>query len=516
MTKFKVFRLKLATILFFSICSIYLSITVSCSSSPLGNIYSNDPDDSALSDSYPGALATSQNTNSDQPQIIHNNANGDNTIILDQNSKLADYLEYAAIHNPKIESAYYRFRAALEQMPQVTALPDPRFTYTYFIDEVETRVGPQRQSFNISQMLPWFDKLEIKGDIARENALIEYENLRAELLDLFNNVKQVYYEIHYQNHAIKLTEDNIVLLQQFEQIARIRYQAAVANHPDIIRVQVEIGKLEDRKITMQDRILPLTAQLNSILNRPYDAEINLPDNEFISNSILDSDEEILADLNSNSPKLRAIAHEIEKNRRVTELAKKSYYPDITLGLTYIVTGQAMNPSMAESGDDPILASISLNLPVWRDKYDAEVRQAVAMRLASAGKRTNAENELIYQIENTLYNYRDAVRKISLYRDSLIPKAQQSLEVSLSGYQTSKVNFLDLIDTERILLEFELAHQRAITNKAQQMAHLEMLMGKPLSKKAEDVAGNSSGSSHSEFSESASSSENNNNTDEVSK
>ena len=52
----------------------------------------------------------------------------------------------SALHNPGLKAAFHRLKAALQGMPQARALPDPKFEYGYFIEEVETRVGAQRHS----------------------------------------------------------------------------------------------------------------------------------------------------------------------------------------------------------------------------------------------------------------------------------------------------------------------------------------------------------------------------------
>ena len=73
---------------------------------------------------------------------------------------LQDYLRYAALNNAGLKAAFEQWKAAMEQIPQAKSLPDPKFTYGYFIEEVETRVGPQRQKFGIMQVFPWFGKIE--------------------------------------------------------------------------------------------------------------------------------------------------------------------------------------------------------------------------------------------------------------------------------------------------------------------------------------------------------------------
>ena len=92
---------------------------------------------------------------------------------------LPELLRYAALNNPGLASAFSRWKAAVERVPQVKALPDPRFTYRYFIEEVETRVGSQRQSFGIAQTFPWFGKLSLRGDAASEAAKAEYQRYEA-------------------------------------------------------------------------------------------------------------------------------------------------------------------------------------------------------------------------------------------------------------------------------------------------------------------------------------------------
>ncbi len=56
---------------------------------------------------------------------------------------LPDYLRFASLNNAELKAKFEEWKAALEQVPQAKALDDPKFTYSYFIEEVETRVGPQ-------------------------------------------------------------------------------------------------------------------------------------------------------------------------------------------------------------------------------------------------------------------------------------------------------------------------------------------------------------------------------------
>jgi len=439
---------------------------------------------------------------------------------LDASSDLGDYLAYAALNNPGLEAAFNRWKAAVERVPQETSLPDPRFTYRYFIREVETRTGPQKQALGFSQMFPWFGKLRLRGSVAAEAASALRQRYENEKLKLFFEVKDAYYEYYYLGRAIDVIRENFELVEYLESVARARYKTARAGQPDVIRAQVELGRLEDQLSSLRDLLVPVVARLNAVLNRPTNMELPLP--QAIQNEQPTfTDEQVLRWLTQDSPVLKALDHQIEQARHSVELAKKNYYPDFTFGLDYTDVGSASrsraqgfrNPAavrsasrvaggmgdlidsyalgrsfrpgrrQSDSGKDVWMMSVSMNIPIWRGKYAAGEREARARYLAALGSRAQEENSLTSVMQRTLFEHRDAGRKITLYGDVLIPKAQESIGSTETAFRAGAASFLDLVDAERSLLEFELSFERALASRAQRLAELEMLAGRPLSKDA---------------------------------
>ena len=255
--------------------------------------------------------------------------------------RLANYLAYAARHNPKLQAAFSRYKAAREAVAPARTLPDPKFTYRYFIQEVETRVGPQQQSFGLAQTFPWFGKLQASGDIALQKAKAKGQAFEAAKLKLFYQVKHAYYEYYYLARAISVTKENVELMRYIEQVARTKYKVAAAGHQDVIRAQVEQGKLEDRLRTLQDLRSPIMAKLNAALNRPAGAELPWPTEVPQEERIEASDEQILIWLRQANPQLKALDYQIAAKKKAVELAGKDYFPDITLGVDYIDTSGAL-------------------------------------------------------------------------------------------------------------------------------------------------------------------------------
>jgi len=397
--------------------------------------------------------------------------------ILTDEATLNDYLLYAALNNPGLEAAFNRWKAALEKIPQARTLPDPRFNYGWFIESVETRVGPQKDRFGWYQTFPWIHKLILQGGMAAEAAESERQKYEAEKLKLFYRVKDTYYEYYYLSRAIEITREDKDLLAYFEKIARVRYKVGSGSHPDVIKAQVELGKIDDRLRSLEDLVQPTIAKLNAALNRPPESPLppprSIPENEFKMTY-----RRLLTWLDKTNPELKAMSFDVEKEKKGVTLARERFIPDVTLGFDWIVTGKGP-AGVSDSGKDPLIANASINLPIWYEKYLAAEREAGARLQDAQNRLTDRQNNLAAQLQLALYNYRDAERKIDLYGNTLIPIGEESLKSTLTAYRAGRMDFLTLIDAQRILLEFKLSEERALSNRVQRIAEIETLTGREL-------------------------------------
>jgi outer membrane protein TolC len=120
--------------------------------------------------------------------------------------------------------------------------------------------------------------------------------------------------------------------------------------------------------------------------------------------------------------------------------------------------------------------ISINIPIRRARYDAGLREARS-RLAAAGREVDArEYSLESELKMALFSYREGQRRLQLYGGTLVPKARQSLAATEAAYRAGDAGFSDLIDTQRLLLEFQLAHERAAADRARAQARIHALVG----------------------------------------
>jgi len=391
---------------------------------------------------------------------------------------LPDYLRYASINNAELKAKFEEWKAALEQVPQARALDDPKFT---FMKEVQTPSGPKEERFSIMQEFPWLGKIEARTDAASANANAARKQYEAAKLKLFWQIKDAFGEYVYLAEAIKIAKQNLELLEHFEEIARIKYATAAAAHPDIIRAQVEMAILEDVLKSLEKLREPIVARLNATLNRPTTAELPWPKKQQLKPARLDRGQ-LIKILKDKNPELAGLNWEIEAAKSMVDLAKKKFYPDIGVGVEWMHDGGVM--SAGDNGKDPIFLMFSMNLPLWRDSYKAAEQQAKANVRKIQEQRTDIENKILSSVFEVLYDIEDSQRKMYLYGDVLVSKAEELVQASETAYQAGTIDFLSLIDAQRMLLKYELDYERAVTNNQQKLAELEMLVGTELPSIAE--------------------------------
>lgn len=393
-------------------------------------------------------------------------------------ARLNDYLTYAATQSPALKAAFYDWTSILERSGYVGALPDPSFSYTYFIESVETRVGPQYQVFRLRQSFPWFGTLGAKKDVTLEASHAAYQKFESEKLKLFYLVKSAYYEYYYLGRDISITRENLELLTFWESVARAKYRVALTQHPDVIKAQVELGTLEDRLRTLEDMVEPVVARLRAVTNLPDTVSLPVPTEIEVEETDLDRDT-IITQVLANNPDLKSLTHLIDKESAAKRLAGKLSRPSFFVGVDYIETGEAVNPGVPDSGKDPFMVSAGLSLPIWFGANKARRREAEAQHRSAQNKFADARNRLTALTQKIVFEYEDALRKTRLYRDGLVPKAEQSLNANYTAYQAGETDFLNLLDAQRQLLDFQLRYERSKSNLAISRARIEMVAGRTL-------------------------------------
>lgn len=389
---------------------------------------------------------------------------------------LESYLRFGLVNNAELCAAFKEWRAAAERIEQVSTLPEPRLSYGEFIEEVQTRTGPQERRFGISQAFPWPGTLGTKARVSEHESEALWHRVDSTRLRVAAEIEVAYFEYAFLGREMRITKRLLELLRGLEPVVQSRVRAG-AGQEDLLRLQVEIGRLEDDLASIVRRRPVLSARLAEAMTlRAATGEL-LPLPELTEPRTVGVDvERRFNQALEHNPELRSLAERLRAAQAAEDLAGYRRYPEFSVGLDYIQTGDALNSGTPGSGDDPFMLGLSLSLPIWGSSYSAAEREARFRGEAARQRIVDAQSRIQASVEEQAYRVDDAARRIGLYRDSLIPRANESLELTLASYRTGSATVLDLIDSERALLEFELSFWRACREHLQGKARLKALTG----------------------------------------
>ena len=383
---------------------------------------------------------------------------------------LDDYVRFALQHNPTVQAAYAKWEAAIEKIVVAKSLPDPRLDFGYFFEHVETKEGPQEYKIGLKQMIPWFGKLRLQGDIQALHAEAYFQLLQSAINDLCYKIRTVTYEVYYLDKSVDITRQNINLVQNWEVVVGNKYKTALVGHPDLIKTQIERIKLQDDLLTLEDKYDPLMETMRALLNIDTLSTLYSLDTLTFSPPQF-SRQELHQIMLNNNPDFKGLNMTHQASSLSVKRAKLNYYPDLGIGIDYIETGS--------SPKDPLVGMISLSFPLWFQKQKADISAARYIRRSIEERVLEAKNRLQVDFEKVWFELEDAQRKMVLYTDNLIPKSLESLRASEKAYIADKADFLNLIDAQRLYLKFLLEYERSLVRYVTAYAKLENLTGRKL-------------------------------------
>jgi outer membrane protein TolC len=183
----------------------------------------------------------------------------------------------------------------------------------------------------------------------------------------------------------------------------------------------------------------------------------------------------------NRQELKAVMARIEKSEQSIELAKKDYWPNVTLSAGMINVGGRNDPAglllpPPDNGKNAYSFSVGINIPIRRDKYNAGVLEATEGLIANRKQYLNIRNEMEFSIRDQAIRIETLREQVELFEEVLIPQAEEALLSTESAYETGQLGALDLLDSERVLLELRLINARYYSDYLRALANLERAIG----------------------------------------
>jgi outer membrane protein TolC len=396
---------------------------------------------------------------------------------------LAGYVHAALDANPAVKAGLEAYRAALEQVHVASALPDPMFSFGQALEAVQTRVGPQLNTVTLTQVFPWFGKLDLRGKVAVQEAAAAHEAFRARQREVIAQVKKAFYNLAYVDGALAIAREEQSLLGHYEELAQSRYASGQGLQQAVIKIQAEITKVVNRADTLQQQRETLAARLDTLMNRSPEEVIPVVAMPSVPREVPLDVKQLEAVGDAERPEIRVADALVGRGERTVDLAKKRFWPDFTVGAGFVNVGNrtdaagVMQPP-PDNGRNAFSITFGLTLPIWRGRYRADLRRAGDELSATQLRRADAYNEMAFAVRDQVVRLQTLAEQLRLVSDVLLPQIDEALRSTEAAYETGQVGMLDLLDSERSRLDVRLIRARDAADYLVALADLERAIGAP--------------------------------------
>ena len=384
---------------------------------------------------------------------------------------LEDYFQIAAESNPGLQAKYKAFEAAMERIPQVNSLPDPTFSFGYFISPVETRVGPQRARFSLTQMFPWFGTLKASGDVAAMNAEAQHQVFLDAKNKLYYQVAAAYYPLYELEKWIELERENTEILESYKSIATSKFENDEGTLVDVLRVDLMLQDAQTNLEILQKKKQPLITSFNNLLNRNESDEVVVADTLMVSELTINRDS-----LLANNPVLDELDIRLEASKKQEILAEKQGLPKLGVGLDYVIVSDRTDMAVPDNGQNALMPMVTVGLPIFRGKYRSAKKEAQLMQESYSLQKEDRINQLVSGFEMADFEREKQLDLLSLY-DKQMAETQQVLNLLLSAYGNSGKEFEEVLRIQQQLLKYKKMEATAMMNYQIAVAKLNYLTAK---------------------------------------
>ncbi len=385
---------------------------------------------------------------------------------------LNELIEEGLKSSPEVLAARSRAVAAGYRIPQAKSLPDPMAMVGYQNDGFSGfTLGQSIMSMamaGVSQMFYFPGKRGLKGEMAAKDAESLEALSEAAGHKVAEQIKVAFYDLFLAYKTIDILEERSALFSKIEDAAQGRYASGTGMQQEVVMAQTEKYMILEQEEMQRQRIQARQGILNTAVGREANAPLGrpaLPPASVFSANL----DEAASMAKDRSPDVRSKRKMVEGAEAKVKLARKEYYPDVTVGGQYFYRSGYLG--------DMWSMTFSFNLPIfYKSKQEKALGEAEESLLEAKRELTATELMLTGSVRENYSMVRAADRLMKLYKEGLMPKVNQDVQLAFSNYVTGRIDALTAITRIKSLLDYDVLYWTQHAEREKAIARLHALMG----------------------------------------
>ena len=391
-------------------------------------------------------------------------------------------VDTAIKNNPQLIEKQKRWEQKTGSIPVASAWSNPKIGIMK--DDIPTgTLNPfdgMMTEYTLIQEIMNPSKLKVMGKMAESEALMAKADYQDKQVEIYTNAKQAYLDLLFSSKALEIGKENQQLMGQLVQITQVNYSTGMVSLQDALRAQTEFSKMTTDLLSMSSMEAVAKAKLNTTMGRSADTALVVKE-EFTApppNFDLEALQKAAAE---NKPAVQSMQRQVDMGTRGVELAQKQKLPDFEFQLGYKTykAEEAGMDEVAVKKPSTWKVGVMAMIPIWQGKNQGQIKSATANLDAAKASLTNMQNMTSLDIQMALVESQSAWRQIDLYKNTIIPQAEQTYQAGVVGYTNGKVDFMAVLDSLNALRNVKLDYYKTRINYEKAATNLEKAVGKPL-------------------------------------
>lgn len=280
-------------------------------------------------------------------------------------------------------------------------------------------------------------------------------------IDLVATVSKAFYDLLTTKQQIKVTEENILRLQQSLKDARAQYDAGIVDKTDYKRATIALNNATAEKKAIEEALRAKTDYLKSLINYPQDAELNI----VYDSSRLES--EIALDTLQGVDYSKRIEYQILETQKKLQEAnvlynKWSFIPSLSANGAYNLNYLNNTFSKLYSQSFPnSYAGLTLSFPIFEGgKRKYNIQQSEWELKRTDLDIVNFKNLVNSEYSSALANYKASLSDFLAMKEN-VGLAQEVYDVIRLQYRSGIKTYLEVITAETDLRTAQINYFNAL-------------------------------------------------------